>query len=36
MGDVFVGSDYQIQLKYGVEVFGVITVPAGANQEFNF
>ena len=36
MGDVFVGSDYQIQLKYGVEVFGIITVPSGANQQFNF
>jgi len=35
-GSVFVGSDYQIQLKYGVEVFGIITAQSGANQEFNF
>jgi hypothetical protein len=34
--DVFVGGDFTIQLKYGVEVFGTITVPSGAIQEFNF
>jgi hypothetical protein len=35
-GNVFVGSDYQIQLKYGVEVFGTITAQSGANLQFNF
>lgn len=36
IGAVFVDGNYDIQLKYGVEVFGTITAPSGANQEFNF